>query len=112
MTIEHSILGVIASRPCTGYDIKTELEHEGAGRVMVSFESVYPKLKSFEEQGLIQTYRPDTKGRQKKMYELTKNGGKLTTSGEVNLQTIRLSRMNCILNYPCGTEDAQKIDKR
>ena len=75
MPIEHSILGVIASRPCTGYDIKTEFEHEGAGMVWgISFGSVYPKLKSLEEQGLIQTYRTETEGRQKKMYELTKDG--------------------------------------
>lgn len=75
MVIEHSILGVIASRPCTGYDIKTEFEHEGAGMVWgVSFGSVYPKLKNLEEKGLIPTYRTETKGRQKKIFELTPKG--------------------------------------
>lgn len=75
MSIEHSILAAISFRPSTGYDIKAEFEHKAAGLFWgMSYGSLYPKLKKLEEQGYITTIEAETKGRKKKLYELTGKG--------------------------------------
>jgi PadR family transcriptional regulator AphA len=75
MSLDHAILGVISWYPCSGYDIKDEFEHGGAGMVSsISFGSIYPRLKQLETDGLIETYQATTEGRKKKLYELTAKG--------------------------------------
>lgn len=75
MATEHVILGVISLYPCSGYDIKTELETGGAGLFSgLSFGSIYPKLKELEDQGLIETRQSNTGGRSRKLHELTPSG--------------------------------------
>ncbi|MCA1029831.1 PadR family transcriptional regulator [Bacillus timonensis] len=78
MSVEHAILSVISYRPCTGYDIKVEFEHKGAGLYWgMSFGSIYPRLKKLENEGLIKSTETETDGRQKKYYELTYKGLKV-----------------------------------
>ncbi len=73
MAIEHSILGMISLRPCSGYDLKTEFE-KGAATLLSasSFGSIYPHLKRLEQDGLIEAQEEG--GRHKKVYELTAKG--------------------------------------
>lgn len=75
MSLDHSILAVIGYRPCTGYDIKNEFEHKGAGLYWgISFGSIYPRLRKLEEEGLIEAQETESGGRQKKIYDLTAKG--------------------------------------
>lgn len=75
MSIEHSILAILSFWPSSGYDIKSEFEHEAAGLFWgASYGSIYPKLKKLEENGLIYPLEEEEEGRKKKLYELTKQG--------------------------------------
>ena len=75
MAIEHSILGMISLKPCSGYDLKAEFEKGGAALLSASsFGSIYPHLKRLEQDGLIEAQEKDHDGRHKKVYELTALG--------------------------------------
>jgi len=75
MAIEHSILGMISLKPCSGYDLKAEFEKGGAALLSASsFGSIYPHLKRLEQDGLIETQEEGHDGRHKKVYELTAKG--------------------------------------
>ncbi|GAC1358853.1 MAG: PadR family transcriptional regulator [Ktedonobacteraceae bacterium] len=75
MAIEHSILGMISLRPCSGYDLKAEFEKGGAALLSASsFGSIYPHLKRLEQDGLIEAQEESGNGRHKKVYELTAKG--------------------------------------
>jgi len=77
MSIEHSILAVISFKPSSGYDIKAEFEHEGAGLFWgMSYGSIYPKLKQLEEAGLIEALDHNPQGRRRVLYDLTPKGWK------------------------------------
>ncbi|CEG26639.1 PadR family transcriptional regulator [Bacillus sp. B-jedd] len=77
MSIEHSILAVISFKPSSGYDIKAEFEHEGAGLFWgMSYGSIYPKLKQLEEAGLIEALENNPQGRRRVLYDLTPKGWK------------------------------------
>ena len=75
MAIEHSILGMLSLRPCSGYDLKAEFEKGGAALLSASsFGSIYPHLKRLEQDGLIEAQEEDSDGRHKKIYDLTAKG--------------------------------------
>ena len=75
MAIEHSILGMISLKPCSGYDLKAEFEKGGAALLSASsFGSIYPHLKRLEQDGLIEAQEEGHDGRHKKVYELTALG--------------------------------------
>ncbi|RHW31145.1 PadR family transcriptional regulator [Neobacillus notoginsengisoli] len=75
MSIEHTILAVISFKPKSGYDIKAEFEHKGAGLFWeMSYGSIYPKLKKLEESGWIKAYENNLQGRKRVLYELTREG--------------------------------------
>lgn len=75
MSIDFAILGVIGSRPSTGYDIKTEFEHTGQGLIWgISHGSIYTRLRELERMGWVTCVVDDTDGRQKKLYDLTPSG--------------------------------------
>src|SRR6476646_4134404 len=75
MSTEHAILAVISFKPSSGYDIKSEFEHEGAGLFWgMSYGSIYPKLKKLEKEGLIKAFETSSEGRRKVLYELTGSG--------------------------------------
>lgn len=75
MAIEHSILGMISLKPCSGYDLKAEFEKGGATLLSASsFGSIYPHLKRLEQAGLLEVQEEGNDGRHKKIYELTAKG--------------------------------------
>lgn len=88
MSVDHIILGVISLAPCSGYDMKVEFEKGGAGMLSVlSFGSIYPRLKYLEQAGLIEALSTNAEGchtgsgkspneglKHKKIYELTARG--------------------------------------
>ncbi len=75
MAIEHSILGMISIKPCSGYDLKAEFEKGGAALLSASsFGSIYPHLRRLEQDGLIEAQEESRDGRHKKVYELTPRG--------------------------------------
>ena len=75
MAIEHSILGMISLKPCSGYDLKAEFEKGGAALLSASsFGSIYPHLKRLEHDGLIEAQEEGNDRRHKKVYELTALG--------------------------------------
>ncbi|WP_180955627.1 PadR family transcriptional regulator [Bacillus sp. V33-4] len=76
MSIENIILGVLSWKPCSGYDIQTEVEYKGRnmGWGRVGYGSIYPKLKRMEIEGLIYTYHSEEGGRKTNVYELTEKG--------------------------------------
>jgi PadR family transcriptional regulator AphA len=80
MASEHVILGVIARRPCSGYDIKAELE-QGCGPLLSSlnFGSIYPSLKKLGDEGLVRMEQEGAAGRPRKVHELTARGWEALT---------------------------------
>jgi PadR family transcriptional regulator, regulatory protein AphA len=75
MSLDHYMMCAISTMPSTGYDIKMEFEHPGAGQFWgISFGSIYPRLKKLEENGYITTLFEESSGRGKKVYELTIKG--------------------------------------
>ena len=75
MAIEHSILGMISIKPCSGYDLKAEFEKGGAALLSASsFGSIYPHLRRLEQDGLIEAQEGGHDERHKKVYELTPRG--------------------------------------
>lgn len=77
LSTEHPILAILSFSPSTGYDIKSEFEHKAAGLYWgMSYGSIYPKLKKFEEEAFIYPIEQEEEGRKKKLYELTPKGWK------------------------------------
>jgi DNA-binding PadR family transcriptional regulator len=73
--IDGTILGIISWYPCSGYDMRAELEHGGAGMLSaLSFGSIYPRLKALERDRLIETRDESTGARPRKVHELTAAG--------------------------------------
>lgn len=76
MSVKHILLGVLSWYPCSGYQIKQEVEHKGRelGWGKISYGSIYPKLKELEKEELIYCYDERREGRINKVYDLTKQG--------------------------------------
>ena len=75
MSIDYTILGIISLAPCSGYDMKAEVERGSIGMLSaLSFGSIYPRLKQLEEEGLVEAQQVGADGRRKKVYELTGEG--------------------------------------
>jgi PadR family transcriptional regulator AphA len=75
VTIDGTILGMISWHPCSGYDMRAELEHGGAGMLSaLGFGSIYPRLKALEREGLIETRDEAAGARPRKVHELTAAG--------------------------------------
>ncbi len=75
VSADHVILGIISLYPCSGYDIKEEVETGGAGLFSgLSFGSIYPRLRELERQGLIESQQANTGARKRKLHDLTAAG--------------------------------------
>src|SRR5579871_2758428 len=75
LSIDHILLGLISLEPCSGYDMKLEIEKGIVGMLSsLSFGSIYPHLKHLEQEGLVEILPGEESGRQKKLYELTPAG--------------------------------------
>jgi DNA-binding PadR family transcriptional regulator len=75
VSVDYIILGILSLAPRSGYDMKAEVEKGSVGMLSaLSFGSIYPRLKSLEQAGLITVQEEEQAGRGKRMYELTAEG--------------------------------------
>lgn len=77
--LDYIILGSLTIRSMTGYEIKKLMSYSTAFFSNVSYGSIYPTLKRFEETGLVRSHLEQKGGRRKKVYEITDAGRELFT---------------------------------
>ena len=68
------ILGMLAGRPRTGYEIKSLADHSTRFFWTASYGQIYPELRRLAEAGLIEGTDSPRGGRQRTVYQLTKAG--------------------------------------
>lgn len=68
------ILGMLAMRPRSGYEIKTFVDRSTRYFWAASYGQIYPELRRLAETGLIEGTDSPTGGRQRTIYELTTAG--------------------------------------
>jgi DNA-binding PadR family transcriptional regulator len=67
------ILGLLTSRPMTGYELKTAVENSTGNFWSESFGQIYPELRQLTERGLIEA-TDEEEGRSKRRYAITAAG--------------------------------------
>jgi DNA-binding PadR family transcriptional regulator len=68
------ILGMLAARPRSGYEIKQLVDNSARFFWAASYGQIYPELKRLEEAGLIKGSDASQGGRQRNVYKLTAEG--------------------------------------
>jgi PadR family transcriptional regulator, regulatory protein AphA len=68
------LLGLLAMRPRSGYDIKTVVDRSTRFFWAASYGQIYPELKRLEEEGLIEGEDRPNGGRSRRVYSLTPAG--------------------------------------
>ena len=68
------VLGLLASKPRSGYDIKTIVDRSTRFFWAASYGQIYPELKRLEEAGLIEGEDVPNGGRERRVYKLTPAG--------------------------------------
>lgn len=68
------VLGLLARRPLSGYDIKTIVDRSTRFFWAASYGQIYPELKRLEEEGLIRGEDASNGARSRRVYELTPAG--------------------------------------
>jgi len=68
------ILGMLAARPRSGYEIKQLVDTSARFFWAASYGQIYPELKRLEKQGLIAGDDSSTGGRQRTTFRLTSEG--------------------------------------
>jgi DNA-binding PadR family transcriptional regulator len=68
------LLGLLASKPCSGYDIKTVVDRSTRFFWAASYGQIYPELKRLEAEGLIEGEDRPNGGRSRRVYTLTPAG--------------------------------------
>ena len=68
------ILGLLAMRPRSGYEIKTFVDDSTRYFWPASYGQIYPELRRLADSGLIEGTDSPTGGRQRTIYKLTKAG--------------------------------------
>jgi PadR family transcriptional regulator, regulatory protein AphA len=74
------ILGLLAMRPRSGYDIKTVVDRSTRFFWAASYGQIYPELRRLEHEGLIEGEDAPNGGRARRVYTLTKAGRKALVS--------------------------------
>jgi PadR family transcriptional regulator AphA len=69
-----AILGMLAARPRSGYEIKQLVDHSTRFFWAASYGRIYPELKRLAEGGLIEGADASQGGRNRTVYELTAEG--------------------------------------
>jgi DNA-binding PadR family transcriptional regulator len=72
MSLPHALLGLIAARPSTGYELTKTFERSLAHAWSARHSQIYPALAKLREQGLIAQRAEGPRGR--KIYEITDAG--------------------------------------
>jgi DNA-binding PadR family transcriptional regulator len=68
------LLGLLASKPLSGYDIKTIVDRSTRFFWAASYGQIYPELKRLEEEGLVEGEDRPNGGRSRRVYKLTPAG--------------------------------------
>jgi PadR family transcriptional regulator AphA len=68
------VLGLLAHRPRSGYDIKTTVDRSTRFFWAASYGQIYPELRRLERDGLIKGENAARGGRDRRVYELTPAG--------------------------------------
>jgi len=68
------IVGMLAARPRSGYEIKQLVDHSTRFFWAASYGQIYPELKRLESEGLIEGTDASQGGRQRTVYDLTAEG--------------------------------------
>jgi PadR family transcriptional regulator, regulatory protein AphA len=68
------VLGLLATRPLSGYDIKTIVDRSTRFFWAASYGQIYPELKRLEQEGLIEGADASNGNRGRRVYELTTAG--------------------------------------
>jgi DNA-binding PadR family transcriptional regulator len=68
------ILGMLAARPRSGYEIKQLVDQSARFFWTASYGQIYPELKRLEKEGLIAGQEASQGARQRTIYELTADG--------------------------------------
>lgn len=71
---EFIVLGCLSIKNMTGYEIKKLMSYSTNFFSQISYGSIYPILKKFEEQGLVVSFEDIDNGRFKKVYQITDEG--------------------------------------
>jgi DNA-binding PadR family transcriptional regulator len=68
------LLGLLASRPLSGYDIKAIVDRSTRFFWAASYGQIYPELKRLEQEGLVKGEDQPNGGRSRRVYKLTPAG--------------------------------------
>jgi PadR family transcriptional regulator AphA len=68
------VLGLLAGRPRSGYDIKAAVDRSTRFFWAASYGQIYPELRRLEAEGLIEGEDSPTGGRRRRVYKLTPAG--------------------------------------
>ena len=72
--VEFVVLGALAIKPCTGYEIKQLVDRSTRYFWAASYGQIYPELRRLEEDGLVESEPDPQGGRQRNRYSLTEAG--------------------------------------
>src|SRR6478735_12241783 len=68
------VLGLLAMRPLSGYDIKAVVDRSTRFFWAASYGQIYPELRRLESDGLVEGEDVPNGGRQRRVYSLTPAG--------------------------------------
>ena len=72
MSLRHALLGLLADRPATGYELKQRFERSLSNVWFAQSSQIYPELARLKDKGLIRQTAAGPRG--SKTYELTDEG--------------------------------------
>ncbi len=72
--VEFVILGALAKRSQSGYEIKQMVDHSTRFFWAASYGQIYPELRRLEAEGLVESEADDHGGRKRNRYHLTEAG--------------------------------------
>ena len=72
--VTWAVLGLLARRPMSGYDVKTAIDRTIRHFWAASYGQIYPELRRLEEQGLLEAEDVPQGGRNRREYSLTPAG--------------------------------------
>lgn len=74
LSVKHGLLGILAVRPCHGYELKTEFDQLTGGLWELNVGQVYSTLERLLKDGLIATLPSEPGGEDRRVYEPTPQG--------------------------------------
>ena len=81
------ILHTLSLSPSHGYGIAKEIRRKSDGVLDFAEGTVYPTLHDLEQQGLIESYEEEVKGRTRRYYRLTAQGQSALTEQRTDWDT-------------------------